>query len=456
MNDVSSEAYRWNVATSGRVETQVEYKSYRWRVCALLFFATTINYLDRQVLGLLKPVLEGQFGWTETQYSHVVMVFMICYAIGLLLAGRLIDRLGTKIGFALCVLVWTIGACGHAAVRNTLGFAFMRGLLALGEAGNFPAAVKTVSEWFPRREQALAMGFITAGCSIGAVVAPATVPWLAATYGWEAAFFATGFTGVVWLACWQLAYQSPHLHKKVSKQELTLIESDAGEVPAGGAVPWVSLLRMRGTWIFLLGKFLTDPIWWFMLFWLPSYFSSRFNLDMKHLGLPLIIVYTATSIGSIAGGWVSSQLIARGWKVSAARQTTMFILALLVTPIIASPLIDDMWTMVGLLSLAAAAHQGWSANLYTTVSDMFPKEQVASVVGIGGMGGAVGSTLFPLAVGLVLDHYKILGNLNGGYNVIFVVCGFAYVLAWLVMWLMRVTGHTTQADANVRTGVTAS
>lgn len=433
----------------------MKYTSYRWRICALLFFATTINYLDRQVLGLLKPALEHQFGWTETQYSYLVMVFTACYAIGLLIAGRLIDRFGTKVGYGICVLVWSIAACGHAAVQGTLGFAFMRGLLGLGESGNFPAAVKAVSEWFPRREQAFAVGILTAGTSIGAVVAPATVPWLAATYGWEAAFVVTGLTGFIWLLAWKAAYQPPHLHKKVSMQELALIESDAGEAPAKSDVRWLSLLKMRGTWVFLVGKFMTDPIWWFMLFWLPSYFSSRFSLDLKHLGLPLIIVYTATSIGSIGGGWISSRLIARGWGVNAARQSTMLLMALLVTPVIASPIIDDMWVMVGLLSLATAAHQGWSANLFTTASDMFPKDQVASVVGIGGMAGALGSTLFPLAIGSILDHYKLLGNLNTGYNLLFVVCGVAYVLAWGLMWLLRMRCNKAP-NAAARAGAAVS
>jgi ACS family hexuronate transporter-like MFS transporter len=341
------------------------------------------------------------------------------------------------------VLVWSIAACGHALVRSTLGFGVVRALLGISESGSFPCAVKSVSEWFPRKEQALAVGILTSGTSIGAVAAPAFVPWLAATYGWEAAFFVTGLTGFVWLGFWYVMYQAPLKHAKVSQEELRYIHIDrTSSEPKGPAVSWVSLLKLRATWTFFVGKLLTDPIWWFMLFWLPSYFNSRFHLDMKNLGLPLVIVYIATSIGSIGGGWISSKLISRGWAVNKARQSTMLGLAFLVVPIAFSPWIDNMWTMVGLLSLAAAAHQGWSANLFTTPSDMFPKELVGSVVGIGGLAGALGATLFPLLVGSILDHFKLLGNINAGYNILFVICGSAYLVAWVAMRIIR-SSHAT-------------
>lgn len=412
--------------------------SYRWRICALLFFATTINYLDRQVLGLLKPDLAVRFNWSETQYSYIVVVFTACYALGMVLSGKLVDRVGVKIGYGVCVLVWSIAACGHALVRSTLGFGVMRALLGISESGSFPCAVKSVSEWFPRKEQALAVGILTSGTSIGAVAAPAFVPWLAATYGWEAAFFVTGLTGFVWLGFWHVMYQAPLKHAKVSKEELRHINSDGSTADSNRpTVSWVSLLKLRATWTFFVGKLLTDPIWWFMLFWLPSYFNTRFHLDMRNLGLPLVGVYVATSIGSIGGGWISSKLIERGWPVNKARQTTMLGLAFLVVPIAFSPWIDNMWAMVGLLSLAAAAHQGWSANLFTTPSDMFPKELVGSVVGIGGLAGALGATLFPLLVGAILDHFKLLGNINAGYNILFVICGSAYLVAWVAMRIIR-------------------
>lgn len=413
--------------------------SYRWRICALLFFATTINYLDRQVLGLLKPQLAVQFGWSEVEYSYIVVVFTVCYAFGMAFAGKVVDTIGVKLGYGLYVLFWSLAACGHGLVRSTLGFGFMRGLLGVAEAGSFPCAVKSVSEWFPRSEQALAVGILTSGTSIGAVAAPAVVPWLAASYGWESAFFVTGLTGIVWLGFWYAMYQRPLQHAKVNQQERLYIESDQETVPATrqAAPGWGALLKMRATWAFCLGKFLTDPIWWFMLFWLPSYFNSRFHLDMKNLGLPLVVVYTATSLGSVGGGWLSSKLIANGWEVNRARRVTMLVFAMLVVPIVFSPLIDSMWVMVGVLSLAAAAHQGWSANLFTTASDMFPKALVGSVVGMGGLAGALGASLFPLLVGAVLDHFKHRGDINTGYNILFVICGVTYLIAWTAMRVLR-------------------
>ncbi|XXA09298.1 MFS transporter [Paraburkholderia sp. A3BS-1L] len=422
--------------------------SYRWRICALLFFATTINYLDRQVLGLLKPDLAAQFNWTETDYSYMVAVFTACYALGLVLSGKLVDKYGVKLGYGICVLVWSVAACGHSLVRNTLGFVFMRGLLGVAESGNFPSAVKAVSEWFPRKEQALAVGILTSGTSIGAVAAPAVVPLLAASYGWQAAFWVTGMTGLVWLGFWCLMYYAPHKNNRASVAELRYIMEARADVEEGNvSMSWLSLLRFRATYAFVVGKLLTDPIWWFMLFWLPSYFSSRYHLDLKNLGLPLVIVYIATSIGSISGGWLSSWLIARGWDVGHARQRTMLVLAFLVVPITMSPWISSMWAMVGLLSLAAAAHQGWSANLFTTASDMFPKKFVGSVVGIGGMAGAIGGTLFPLFIGVLLDHFKALGNINAGYNILFIVCGSAYLVAWALMSFIRPSKGDLTFDA---------
>lgn len=420
--------------------------NYRWRICALLFFATTINYLDRQVLGLLKPLLATEFGWSETDYSYIVVVFTSCYALGMVLSGRLVDKFGVKLGYGVCVLMWSIAACGHALVKSTMGFAIMRAMLGSFESGSFPCAVKSVSEWFPRKEQALAVGILTAGTSVGAVAAPAVVPWLAASYGWEAAFFITGLTGFVWLGFWYFMYQVPAKHAKLSQAEREYINQDSTEEESAPKVKvsWLSLLKLRATWTFFVGKLLTDPIWWFMLFWLPSYFNSRFQLDLKSLGIPLVIVYVSTSIGSIGGGWISSRLIAKGWAVNKARQTTMLCLAFLVLPISLAPWVENMWVMVGLLSLAAAAHQGWSANLFTTPSDMFPKAFVGSVVGIGGLAGAMGATLFPLLVGVILDHFKLLGNINTGYNILFVICGLAYIVAWGVMALIR--GSKPMAD----------
>jgi ACS family hexuronate transporter-like MFS transporter len=403
-----------------------------------LFFATTINYLDRQVLGLLKPALSVQLNWSETEYSYIVMVFTACYALGLLLSGKIVDRFGVKIGYAACVVVWSIAACGHALVRSTLGFGAARALLGLAEAGSFPAAVKSVSEWFPQRERAFAVGILTAGTSIGAVAAPAVVPWLASTYGWQAAFIVTGLTGFIWLGFWFAIYDIPQRHAKVRRDELALItETPVVKDSPDCKVSWLSLFKYRATWVFFVGKMLTDPVWWFMAFWLPSYFNSRFGLQLQNLGLPLVVIYVATSLGSVIGGWASSRLIARGWSVSKARQTTMFGIACLVLPIVFSPWVGAMWVMVGLLSLAVGSHQAWSANLFTRPADMFPKELVGSVVGIGGMAGALGSTLFPIFVGRVLDHFKALGNINTGYNILFAICGCAYVVAWLLMRMIQ-------------------
>ncbi|MBV4521200.1 MFS transporter [Pseudomonas sp. SWRI74] len=408
---------------------------YRWKICALLFFATTINYLDRQVLGLLKPVLELQFHWSETDYSYLVVVFQACYAAGLLIFGRLIDRLGTKLGYGLCLAVWSLAAVGHAAAQSTFSFMIMRALLGLGESGNFPAAIKAVSEWFPKKERALAVGILTAGTSIGAILAPACVPWLASHYGWQAAFVVTGLTGFVWLIFWKLFYDKPGAHPRVSVTELAYINQDVNAEPEH-AVKWRTLLTLRATWAFIAGKFLTDPIWWFMLFWLPSYFTSRFGLSLADLALPLMIVYCATSVGSVAGGWLSSRLIGAGWPVQRARRNVMLCMAVLVTPLAASSYIDNLWTMVALLSLAAAAHQGWSANIFTTVADNFPRSQVASVMGIGSTAGSVGGMIFPLIIGLVLDHYKALEQLNLGYNILFILCASAYLVAWVAMRLI--------------------
>ncbi len=408
---------------------------YRWRIVALLFFATTINYIDRQVIGLLKPILEKEFSWTETQYGEIVMIFSACYALGLLVFGRFVDKVGTKLGYTVSIVVWSIAAMAHALAKSTFGFGAARALLGLGEAGNFPVAVKSVAEWFPKKERAFATGLFNSGANIGAVAAPAVVPWLASAYGWQEAFIWTGVIGFVWLIFWLVMYELPARHKKVGKAELAHIQSDGEEDPAAGQkkVSWVKLFGIRQTWAFVFGKLLTDPIWWFFLFWLPSYFSTTFNLNMKSLGLPLIIVYTATTIGSIGGGYLPGWLISKGWPVFKARKTSMLIFAILVIPIMTARYAENMWVAVALISLAAAAHQAWSANIFTTASDMFPKYTLSSVVGIGGMAGSIGGMLFPLVVGALLDHYKALGNINAGYNILFLICGSMYLLAWVTM-----------------------
>ncbi|SNR47944.1 MFS transporter [Flavobacterium sp. ov086] len=414
-------------------------KRVRYGILALLFFGTTINYIDRQVIGLLKPTLEKEFNWTETDYSNIVMAFSAAYAIGLMGFGRWIDKIGTKLGYSVSVFFWSIAAVAHAFAKSTFGFGLARVGLGVAEAGNFPAAIKSVAEWFPKKERALATGIFNSGANVGAVVAPIMVPAILGAYGWQEAFVITGAVGFIWLIFWWKFYETPARHKKISKEEFDYIHSDnevvlATEVP----VKWTALFKIKQTWAFIFGKLLTDPVWWFFLFWLPSYFSETFNLDLKKPSLPLVIVYTATTIGSIGGGFLSSYLIKKGWNVQRARKTTMFIIALCVLPIMLAQFTKNIWVAVGLISLAAAAHQAWSANIFTTVSDYFPKKDISSVVGIGGMAGSVGGILFPLAIGMILDHYKLLGNITAGYNIIFIMCGSAYLLAWIVMHFLTI------------------
>ncbi|WP_186774161.1 MFS transporter [Chitinophaga pinensis] len=433
---------------------------YRWSICALLFFATTINYIDRQVIGLLKPILSDQFEWSEKDFGGMMSAFSAAYAVGLLVFGRLVDKIGTKMGYILSIVVWSFAAMGHALAKTTMGFGIARVLLGLGESGNFPVAIKTVAEWFPKKERALATGIFNSGANIGAVVAPIVVPWLAGTYGWQHAFIWTGIIGFVWLVFWIFMYEIPARHKKLTQAEFDHIHSDDavhtvadGEIPDGvkpvtpaavaaastppekKSVSWSKLLGVRQTWAFVFGKLLTDPIWWFFLFWLPSYFATTFNLDFKKPNLQLFVIYTATTVGSIGGGYLSSWLINKGWPVFRARKTSMLLFAICVVPIMFAKSTNNIWVVVGLISLAAAAHQAWSANIFTTASDMFPKHAVSSVVGIGGMAGSIGGSLFPIFAGFLLDHYKEQGNIGTGYNILFLISGSMYLLAWLIMHL---------------------
>ncbi|WP_342083067.1 MFS transporter [Dyadobacter sp. OTU695] len=415
-----------------RVETPKT--SYRWRVVALLFCATTINYLDRQVLGLLKPTLEADFGWSESDFSHIVMAFQTAYAVSLIGFGAIIDKIGTKIGYVISVVIWSIAAMLHAVATGTFSFGLMRAMLGLGEAGNFPVAIKATAEWFPKKERALATGIFNSGANIGAVVAPIMVPWILGAYGWQEAFLITGAIGFVWLIFWWFYYEVPAKQNRINQAEFDYIHSDnEPDTSKEAPVKWLQLFKVRQTWAFVFGKMLTDPIWWFFLYWLPSYFAEAFKLNLSKPSPELVMVYTATTIGSIGGGYLSGYFIKKGWPVFRARKTSMLIFAFLVTPIMLAQYTTNIWQAVILISLAAAAHQAWSANIFTTASDMFPKKAVSSVVGIGGMAGSVGGILFPLLVGIILDNYKAAGNIGGGYNVIFIICGFAYLLAWGVM-----------------------
>jgi ACS family hexuronate transporter-like MFS transporter len=400
---------------------------FRWVICALLFFATTINYVDRGVLGVLEPRLKKEIGWTATQYGDINAAFTIAYAIGYLLVGRFVDRVGTKIGYAVALVVWSLAAAGHALASSVLGFGIARFFLGLGEAGNFPSAIKTTAEWFPRRERALATGIFNAGSNIGAVLAPLVVPVLALKWGWQSAFLATGLIGIVWVLFWIPLYDRPERHPRVSPAELALIQSDPPE-PAT-KIPWLELIPHRQTWAFAAGKFLTDPIWWFYLFWSAKFLNHKFGVDLQHVGPPLIVIYLLADVGSVAGGWLSSTLLKRGWTPNAARKTALLACALAVIPVVATPLVSNMWSAVFLIALAASAHQGFSANLFTLPSDMFPRRAVGSVVGIGGTIGAIGGSLFQLAAGRITD-------LTGSYLTLFIIAGTVYLVAVLIIHLL--------------------
>jgi ACS family hexuronate transporter-like MFS transporter len=404
--------------TRAASSTRVGY--FRWVICALLLFGVTKNYMDRQVLGVLKTTLQHDFGWNEIQYGNLVFYFQAAYAAGMLLVGRLIDRLGTRLGYALAMTFWSLASMAHAAAGSFVSFAAARFALGFGEAGVFPASIKCVAEWFPKKERALATGIFNAGTNAGAIITPFVVPWIALHWGWRSAFLLTGALGFVWLIFWFLIYRKPDEHPRVSQAELAYIRSDPSEPIT--KVTWSALLRHRQAWTFVVGKFLTDPIWWFYLFWVPDFLQRQHGLALMKIGLPIMVIYVISDIGSVAGGWLSSWLINRGRTVNAGRKITMLICALCVTPIIFAYRIESMWGAVLVIGLAAAAHQGFSANLYTLTSDMFPARAVASVVGIGGMAGAIGGMLIAQVVGHALQW-------TGSYMIPFVMAGSAYLIA---------------------------
>jgi ACS family hexuronate transporter-like MFS transporter len=413
-------------AEAGSV-ARISVGNFRWSICALLFFAATVNYIDRQVIGILKPTLQGLYGWSEIDYSNIVFAFTTAYAIGMLAAGRFIDWLGVRKGFSLVVVFWSIAAMGHALARSVLGFGAARFALGIGESGSFPSSIKAVAEWFPTRERALATGIFNAGTNVGAVVAPLAVPWITVTYGWQWAFIATGALGFIWVIAWLATYTSPTVNTRLSSEELKYIRSDAVERAAKPT--WRSLLPHRQTWAFAVGKFLTDPIWWVYLYWLPDFLHKSHGLSLTELGPPVVTIYVLADIGSIGGGWLSSSLIKRQWTVNASRKVAMLVCAVAVVPIVFASVTASLWTAVALIGLAAAAHQGWSANLFTLASDMFPRSAVGSVVGIGGMAGAVGGMLIAKIVGYVLEW-------TGSYLPVFVIAGSMYLIALLFIHLI--------------------
>lgn len=442
--------------------------SYRWTICALLFFATTVNYLDRQVLSLLKPRLEEIFGWTNTDYANIASVFQFTYAISMLFAGRVIDRLGTKKGYTWAIIIWSIGATIHALAIpigegiatilgwigiaavpvSILGFMFARAVLGFGEAGNFPAAIKATAEYFPKKERSFATGIFNSGTNVGAILAPLTVPWIYKHLGWEAAFLIIGAVGLLWLIFWFYYYEKPEEQKRVSAAELAYINSDdvvtkptigiAAPVAPDAKVPWVKLLGYKQTWAFTFGKFMTDGVWWFFLFWLPAYLKDNYGVVDEKVMLPLFVLYSMTMFGSIGGGWFPMYFIRKGYQPYDARMRAMFMIAIIPLVVLAAQPLGHIsfWIPVILIGIGASAHQAWSANIFTTVSDMFPKRAIGSVVGIGGMAGGLGGVLVTKVGGALFDHYKALGHIETGYTIMFTFCALAYLIAWSVMKML--------------------
>lgn len=431
---------------------------YRWTICALLFFATTVNYLDRQVLSLLAPDLSKEFGWSNTDYANITAVFQFVYAISMLFAGRLIDKIGTKAAYTLAIAIWSIGAILHAyaipageATSNLLatlglavvpvsvaGFMLSRAVLAFGEAGNFPAAIKATAEYFPKHERSFATGIFNSGANIGAILAPLTVPWIAEKFGWQTAFIVIGAIGFAWMVAWEILYDKPEKQKRLSKAELDYIQQH--DAPLSDAVTtektsWLKLLSYRQTWAFVFGKFMTDGVWWFFLFWLPKYLEVQYKMQKTEIVIPLAVLYSMTMVGSIGGGWLPSYFMKQGMAPYTGRMRAMLLIAVFpLVVLLAQPFgYISSWVPVLLIGIGASAHQAWSANIFTTVSDMFPKKAVASVVGIGGMAGGLGGVLISKSGGWLFDYYKAAGHIQTGYTIMFSFCAVAYLLAWAVM-----------------------
>ena len=424
-------------------------RNFRWFICGLLFFATTINYIDRQVLSLLKEVLDRQIGWSNEQFGWANSAFQLAYGIGLLGFGWFVDRFGAKIGYTVSIIGWSLCAAAHALVGSAGGFMTARACLGLSEAGNFPSAIKAVALWFPKRERALATSVFNSGTNVGALLAPALVPWLAFNFGWQSAFIVAGLAGLLWLGLWLPLYQAPEKSGRVMAEELQHIRD--GKVPgqSGANLGWAALLCYRQTWSFIIAKFLTDPVWWFFLIWLPDFFNKTRGLEIRRSWAYILTIYGIVTVLSVFGGWITGHLANRGWTVTRARKTGMFFFALCVVPIVVVTRVGD-WTAVLLIGLAASAHQAWSANLFTTVSDMFPQTSVASVVGIGGMAGAAGGFFFPILTGRMLDRFAAVNNVTAGYTILFAICGCSYLVAFALNRLFAPRFEPLQEEQRAR------
>lgn len=406
--------------------------NYRWRIVVLLFFASTINYIDRQVLGILAPQLQEQFGWSESDYGFIITAFQMAYAIGLISMGTLLDKIGTRLGFIISITLWSLAGMAHVAARSVFSFALARFSLGIGQSANFPAAVKTVAEWFPKKERALATGVFNSGPNIGAILTPLLIPLIALNWGWEMAFISTGAIGFIWLIFWMVIYRKPEINPRLGEEERKYILQDE-LVPETRKLPWKSIVSYKETWGICLSRFLTDPIWWFFLYWLPKFLNTKYGIDLTNIGLPLIVIYLVSIGGSIFGGWMSSYLINRGKNPVASRKLTIFLMSLLVVPIFFASLTANLWVAVALISMATFAHQGYAANIFTIVSDIFPKNAVGSVTGLAGFAGAIGGIFFSAAVGLILEY-------TGSYYVVFGIASVAYLLCWLSLQLL-VSNH---------------
>jgi len=416
--------------------TRARSTNIRWVVCALLFFATTINYVDRQILSLIKEMLDKELGWTNAQFGFANSLFQIAYGLSFIGFGWFIDRFGTKIGYAVSIAMWSIAAGAHALVGSVNGFYVARLGLGAGEAGNFPSAIKATAQWFPKRERAFATAIFNSGASVAAVLAPMTVPFLALKWGWHSTFLIAGAAGFIWVIFWWIFYEIPERHRSINEAERAHILSDRDEAEQERKVPWGDILGYRQAWSFIVAKLLTDPVWWFFLIWLPDFFKKTRGLDIKNSYAHLATIYAIITVLSIFGGWLPGSLIKKGWSVTGARKLSMLIFAFCVMPIFFVTQAESIWVAVALIGIAGAAHQAWSANLFTTVSDMFPKSAVASVTGLGGLAGSAGGFVFPILTGMLLDSYERAGNATPGYHILFTICASAYIIAFVFHHLL--------------------